>query len=258
MPPKQTKTTTTSDAAAPAPAKAVKPAAEPKTEVSAEASAEAPKPESKARKPKTPKPTETKAAEADAEAADVVIEDSTKMPRVPPTRESVLAEHSEILNLLEQEVNRLRENSDKASGVKFLRSIIRRVRNVQANSARVMKQKVPSARKNNNSGFLKPVKISSEMAKFTGLDPSGLHSRVDVTKFLCKYISDHNLQNPTDKRTINADPALSKLLNYDAKKSEKQLTYPHIQSLLKTHFKSDAAPAAPAATASASAKAVKA
>ena len=218
---------------------------------------EAPKPESKARKPKTPKPTETKAAEADAEAADVVIEDSTKMPRVPPTRESVLAEHSEILNLLEQEVNRLRENSDKASGVKFLRSIIRRVRNVQANSARVMKQKVPSARKNNNSGFLKPVKISSEMAKFTGLDPSGLHSRVDVTKFLCKYISDHNLQNPTDKRTINADPALSKLLNYDAKKSEKQLTYPHIQSLLKTHFKSDAAPAA-TATASASAKAVKA
>lgn len=255
MPPKQTKTTTTtSDAAAPAPAKAVKPAAEPKTEVVAEASAEAPKAEPKARKPKTPKPTETKPAEAtEAEAADVVVEDSTKVPRVPPTRESVLAEHSEILNLLEQEVNRLRENSDKASGVKFLRSIIRRVRTVQANSARVMKQKVPSARKNNNSGFLKPVKISSEMAKFTGLDPSGLHSRVDVTKFLCKYISDHNLQNPTDKRTINADPALSKLLNYDAKKSDKQLTYPHIQSLLKTHFKSDAAPAA-----SASAKAVKA
>jgi chromatin remodeling complex protein RSC6 len=168
------------------------------------------------------------------------VDDSTKTPRVPPTRESVLAEHAEIINLLEEEINRLRDGSDKSSGVKFLRTISRRVKSAQSNSARVMKQKVPSARKNNNSGFLKPVNISYDMAKFTGLDPSGLHSRVDVTKFLCKYIADHNLQNPTDKRTINADPALSKLLGYDAKKADQPLTYPRIQSLLKTHFTSQA------------------
>ena len=168
----------------------------------------------------------------------VGVEDSVRTPRVSPTRESVLAEHSEILNLLEAEVSRLRDGSDKTTGVKFLRSIIRSVKSTQANAARVMKQKVPSARKNNNSGFLKPVKISTDMAKFTGLDPNTLHSRVDVTKFLCKYIAEHNLQNPEDKRTINADPALSKLLGYDSKKSDKVLTYPHIQSLLKTHFTS--------------------
>lgn len=182
--------------------------------------------------------TEAVALPAEAPVEVAGVEDSVRTPRVAPTRESVLAEHSEILNLLEAEVSRLRDGSDKTSGVKFLRSIIRSVRATQSNAARVMKQKVPSARKNNNSGFLKPVKISQDMAKFTGLDPNNLHSRVDVTKFLCKYIADHNLQNPEDKRTINADPALSKLLGYDSKKAEKVLTYPHIQSLLKNHFTS--------------------
>jgi chromatin remodeling complex protein RSC6 len=219
--------------------------------------------EKKARAPRVKKTDDSTPAVAQAPVAAAVVpdssvdaaDDSTKTPRVPPTRESVLAEHAEIINLLEEEITRLRDGSDKTSGVKFLRAIARRVKSAQSNSARVMKQKVPSARKNNNSGFLKPVKISGDMAKFTGLDPSGLHSRVDVTKFLCKYIADHNLQNPTDKRTINADPALSKLLGYDSKKGDQPLTYPRIQSLLKTHFTSQAPVVALAATAAATAKA---
>lgn len=174
----------------------------------------------------------------EAQLVEEAGEDAVKASRVPPTRESVLTEHSEILNLLEQEVSRLRDGGDKTIGVKFIRSIIRRVKSAQSNSARVMKQKLPSARKNNNSGFLKPVKISQEMAKFTGLDPNGLHSRVDVTKYLCKYISERNLQDPNYRRHINPDNALSKLLGYDAKKADKPLTYPHIQSLLKSHITS--------------------
>ena len=186
-----------------------------------------------------PKKAEEKVASTDeAQLVEETSEDATKASRVPPTRESVLAEHSEILNLLEQEVARIRDGSDKTVGVKFLRSVIRRVKSAQNNSARVMKQKLPSARKNNNSGFLKPVKISQEMAKFTGLDPNGLHSRVDVTKYLCKYISERNLQDPNYRRHINPDNALSKLLGYDAKKADKPLTYPHIQSLLKSHITS--------------------
>lgn len=218
--------------------------------------------EKKPRAPRVKKTEEAAAAVTTPAATPAVVvpdssadaEDAIKTPRVAPTRESVLAEHSEIINLLEEEILKIRDGSDKSSGVKFLRTIARRIKTAQSNAARVMKQKVPSARKNNNSGFLKPVKISNDMAKFTGLDPSGLHSRVDVTKFLCKYIAEHKLQNPTDKRTINADPALSKLLGFDAKKAEEPLTYPRIQSLLKTHFSQVSAPAA-ATTAPASKKA---
>ena len=163
-------------------------------------------------------------------------EEVTKQSRTLPTRESVMAEFSELSNLLEQQVTQLRDTTDKTNNVRFLRSVNKRVRNLQSSVARVLRHKQPSSRKNNNSGFLKPVKISSDMAKFTGLDPSELHSRVDVTKFLCNYIKDHNLQNPDDKRKINADPSLAKLLGYDAKTADKPLTYYHIQSLLKTHF----------------------
>jgi upstream activation factor subunit UAF30 len=156
--------------------------------------------------------------------------------RAVHTRDSIMADFAELISLLDTEVNRLRDSSDKNSGVKFLRAVTRRVKVLQAASARVMKQKQPSARKNNNSGFLKPVPISAEIAKFTGLQADQLHSRVEVTKYLCQYIKEHNLQNPADKRQIVADPALSKILNYDSKKEDKPLTYYRLQSLLKNHF----------------------
>lgn len=156
--------------------------------------------------------------------------------RTVHTRESVMADFSELTSLVEAEIERLRESSDKSTMTKFLRTVVlRRLKSLQSATARVLKHKAPSARRNNNSGFLKPVNISPEIAKFTGLDPKSQHSRVDVTKFLCKYIADKNLQNPADKRQINADPALTKLLNYDSK-GEKPLTYYHMQSLLKNHF----------------------
>ena len=107
-------------------------------------------------------------------------------------------------------------------------------------STRVIKQRNPSLRKNvnnNNSGFLKPVKISNEMAKFTGWNANELRSRVDVTKYLCNYIRENNLQNPKDRRQIIADAKLSKLLNYDNKKDNSEpLTYYRIQSYIKPHF----------------------
>ena len=80
------------------------------------------------------------------------------------------------------------------------------------------------------------MKISKEMAKFTGWNPTELKSRVDVTKYICKYIRDNNLQNPDDRRQIVADPKLSKLLEYDSKKEEKPLTYYRIQTFMKKHF----------------------
>ena len=118
------------------------------------------------------------------------------------------------------------------------------MKTLQSSTARVLKRKQPNKRANNNSGFLKPVAISDEIAKFTGFDPTQLVSRVCVTKYLCDYIKEHELQNPADKRQIIADPALAKLLGYDAKTATSPLTYYGIQSLLKTHFKkADAATA---------------
>ena len=167
---------------------------------------------------------------------EVVDESVVEKTRRVVSRDSVLGDIDKLTSLVEDEIVRLREGT-KGKGVKFLRSIGKNLKLLHKDASKMMKQKKKSEHKtNNNSGFLKPVKISSEMAKFTGWDSSELKSRVDVTKFLCNYIKEKNLQDPKDKRQILADPKLSKLLKYDSKTADKPLTYYRIQSYIKPHF----------------------
>ena len=56
-----------------------------------------------------------------------------------------------------------------------------------------------------------------------------------ITKYICNYIKEHDLQNPKDRRQIKADPKLSKLLNYDSKRDD-PLTYYRLQTHMKRHF----------------------
>ena len=165
-----------------------------------------------------------------------VEEDSPKKRHIP-TKESIIECFDELVDVIDEEIKRLRESSGKCKGVKFLRSLAKNIKTVRGYSVRVMKQKQKSNRKNNtNSGFLKPVHISNDMAKFTGWNQDELKSRVDVTKYICKYIRDNNLQNPDDRRQIVADKKLSKLLDFNSEKDDKPLTYYRIQTYMKKHF----------------------
>ena len=56
-----------------------------------------------------------------------------------------------------------------------------------------------------NSAFMKPMKISEELAVVVGAGPM---PRSEVVKALWVYIKKNNLQDPTNKRNINADEAL--------------------------------------------------
>ena len=170
-----------------------------------------------------------------------VIEDDeeSSKKRVPPSRETILQSFEDIILSIESEIESLREGDNKTKGVKFLRTLNKRLKILKNHSSRIIKHKKNTVRKttsNNNSGFLKPVQISKEMAKFTGWDSDQLRSRVDVTKFLCNYIKENSLQNPTDRRQILADAKLTKLLKYDVKKEGEPLTYFRVQTCLKNHF----------------------
>ena len=183
------------------------------------------------------KPVE-KVVEEEPELSDVEdnVDDSHKKRNIP-TKESIIEGFDELVSSIEDEINRLRESSGKSKGVKFLRSLGKKVKTIRGHSIRVMKQKQKTNRKNNtNSGFLKPVHISTDMAKFTGWNHDELKSRVDVTKYICKYIRDNNLQNPEDRRQIIADKKLSKLLDFNSEKDDKPLTYYRIQTYMKKHF----------------------
>lgn len=170
---------------------------------------------------------------------DPPVEVVEKKRRVQPTRESVLEELDAIIMTIDKEITNKRESETKVKGIKFLRSLRKSIKTSRSHSARVMKTKNRVPRKNNkNSGFRKPVEVSKEMANFAGWNHGELHSRVDVTKFLCDYIKEHDLQNPEDRRQIKPDKKLQTLLRYDPKKSDNPLTYFRLQSLMKPHFPS--------------------
>ncbi len=55
------------------------------------------------------------------------------------------------------------------------------------------------------SAFMKPMKISDELAEVVGKGPM---ARSEVVKALWVYIKKHDLQDPKNKRNINADAKL--------------------------------------------------
>ena len=61
---------------------------------------------------------------------------------------------------------------------------------------------------NANSAFMKPMTISDELAVVVGKGPM---PRSEVVKKLWVYIKKNNLQDPSNKRNINADADLKKV-----------------------------------------------
>lgn len=86
-----------------------------------------------------------------------------------------------------------------------------------------------------NSGFMRPVKISDELASFLGKATGTVMGRQDANDEIRKYVSTNNLKE-TEKgkgRNINPDAKLSALLKLPA---NEQLTYFNLQKYMKPHF----------------------
>lgn len=95
------------------------------------------------------------------------------------------------------------------------------------------------------SGFVKPTRISDELAKFLEKPVGTEMARTDVTREINKYIRSHNLQDKENGRKINPDAKLQTLLKL---KKTDELTYFNIQRYMSPHFaKAEKAAAAAAA-----------
>lgn len=60
-----------------------------------------------------------------------------------------------------------------------------------------------------NSAFMRPVHVSEALAEIVGPGPM---PRTEVTKKVWEYIKKHKLQDQTNKRNINPDQKLGKVL----------------------------------------------
>jgi len=83
------------------------------------------------------------------------------------------------------------------------------------------------------SGFVKPTRISDELAKFLGKTVGTEMARTDVSKEINSYIRANSLQDKTNGRKIIPDAKLSALLKIQ---SEDELTYFNLQRFMKHHF----------------------
>lgn len=163
--------------------------------------------------------------------------------------EKLQKQFEELRTLLNSELETLSGDKPlkKNKMVTLLRKVVRHVNQVEKQSFRLVKTKKTVNKNKVISGFQKPTRISKELAKFTGWNDADLHSRVEVTKFICDYIKTNNLQNPDDRRQIVPDARLQKLLGYNPKKETDPLRYYSIQFHLNkmNHFpKVEVAPVA--------------
>jgi chromatin remodeling complex protein RSC6 len=90
-------------------------------------------------------------------------------------------------------------------------------------------------RAEDNLGFMKPVNISSELADFIKVDTKESITRMDITKKICEYIKEKDLQNPKDRREIFPDPALKSLFKL-TETEEEPLTYYSMQKKIQSHI----------------------
>lgn len=83
------------------------------------------------------------------------------------------------------------------------------------------------------SGFVKPTRISDELAKFLEKPSGSEMARTEVTRDINKYIRTNKLQDEANGRKINPDSKLAALLKL---KKTDELTYFNLQRYMSPHF----------------------
>jgi len=121
-----------------------------------------------------------------------------------------------------------------------LTSVTGQVRALQKRADRELKNAHKASKKRQKrtgnrapSGFVKPTKISSELANFLGKPKGTEMARTEVTREINKYIRANKLQDKDNGRIILADTKLRKLLKL---KKDDELTYFNLQRYMSPHF----------------------
>jgi upstream activation factor subunit UAF30 len=199
------------------------------------------------------KSSTTTAPVVDATATPVVVvEKKARKPKVvdaastTPVVDAAAAPVVDEAPLAEQSVEflaKLQQLSVAISALKTEYKTLERKWSREVKTAQ--KQTSKRKRKAGNrapSGFVKPTKISDELASFLGKDKGTEMARTDVTREINTYIRTNKLQDKDNGRKINPDKKLSALLKI---KANEELTYFNLQKYMSPHFaKAAAAPVA--------------
>lgn len=173
---------------------------------------------SRSKKESAPAPAPTPAAEPVVEAA----------PVAEATAESYTDKMTEFNAKLQQLGSIF--TSLKAD-FKTLQKSVERDMKAAVKAATARKKRDMSDRP--KSGFVKPTRISDELAKFLNKEVGTEMARTEVSKEINQYVVANNLRDKNNGRIILPDNKLSKLLKVG---KTDEVTYFNLQRYLKPHF----------------------
>lgn len=199
------------------------------------------------------KTTDAKQTTTTPAAAPAVKETAAKAPRVKKTKSAVeaapvdvsapVADASAPVDVVE-ELSIATKMTEFSAKLQQLVGVFSTVKNDFKTLEKAISRELKAAlkasskkrRTNGNrqpSGFVKPTRISDELAEFLGKTVGTEMARTVVSKEINSYIRANNLQDPANGRKINPDLKLSTLLKIS--KGE-ELTYFNLQKYMKHHF----------------------
>jgi upstream activation factor subunit UAF30 len=163
------------------------------------------------------------------------VKEEIKEPVVPAVEENVIVETE--APIAEQSIDfltKLQLLSNMVSGLKTQFRVLEKkyVKDVKLAQKHNMKRKNKSGNRA-PSGFVKPTRISDDLAVFLGKDKGVEMARTTVTREINAYIRSNNLQDKENGRKIIPDAKLATLLKIP--KTE-VLTYFNLQRYMSPHF----------------------
>jgi upstream activation factor subunit UAF30 len=144
---------------------------------------------------------------------------------VPHSMEKMIASLNEVnaqINDMKELFSVLEKKAKKLSHA--VESVVKKEQKI---SSKVKKERKPC-------GFAVSSKVTPEMCEFMGRNEGELISRIEITKYLNKYIKENNLENSENRQNIIPDEKLWKILGSDAE--DKKITHFTIQKYLNKHF----------------------
>jgi upstream activation factor subunit UAF30 len=173
-----------------------------------------------------------------SDAAAVVVEASVSVSEQVDVAASSTLEEGEVdVGLTEQSVEFLSKLQQLGVLISSLKSEYRGLEKKWSRELKAAnKLSLKRRRKTVNrapSGFVKPTRISDELAHFLEKPSGSEMARTEVTRDINKYIRMHNLQDKDNGRKINPDTKLAALLKITG---GEELTYFNLQRFMSPHF----------------------
>jgi len=186
---------------------------------------------------KAARQSKSKEAKATPDVVSTSTSTSSSVPETVSTVPVVDVVESEQSDLLAQSTEFFAKLNQLSSLFASLKTEYRSLEKKWTRELKVaQKSQAKRKRKSGNrqpSGFVKPTKISDELAKFLEKPVGSEMARTDVTREINTYIRAHKLQDKDNGRKINPDTKLATLLKL---KKTDELTYFNLQRYMSPHF----------------------